>query len=149
MRRIDYIVDHCSATKPDENFGVEEFRKWHKKKGWDDVGYHFIVRLDGKLELGRPLNKQGAHVRGKNKNSIGICYVGGYNAGGFAEDTRTDAQKETLWVLHVTLKAVHPKAIIKGHRDFSPDLDGDGVISPNEYIKQCPCYDAGKEYKDA
>lgn len=131
MRYINSIVVHCSDTPKGKYFDVDDVRKWHWERGWTDVGYHFIVLLDGTIELGRMLNVKGAHVSGNNANSIGICYIGGGNG----EDTRTYEQFKSLHYLIRTLKLIFKDAKILGHRDF------DGVN------KQCPCFDVKDEYK--
>lgn len=95
----------------------------------------------------RPLEKVGAHAKGYNQNSIGVCYEGGIRDGKPA-DTRTDAQRESLTALLVALVSAFPGSKIVGHRDLSPDLNGDGIVEPNEWIKSCPCFDATKEYQD-
>ena len=95
----------------------------------------------------RPLEKIGAHAKGYNRNSIGVCYEGGIRDGAPA-DTRTDAQRESLASLLVALVCAFPEAKIIGHRDLSPDLDGDGIVEPNEWIKVCPCFDAKTEYEN-
>jgi len=136
VREIKYIVVHCSATKEGKDFGVEDFRKWHKRKGWSDVGYHFVIRLDGTIEDGRPIEKIGAGVRGYNSNSIHICYTGGVDENIKPKDTRTEAQKEALRFKLMALKQQFPHAEILGHRDF------DGVR------KACPSFDAKGEYKN-
>ena len=109
-------------------------------------GYHFVVLPDGTIETGRFLSEIGAHVSGQNSRSIGICYVGGLDANGKAADTRTPEQKEALIWLLKHLVVMFPNATIKGHRDYSPDLNGDGIIEPWEYIKECPCFNAAIEY---
>ena len=134
MRRIDYIVVHCSATKEGKDFGADDFRKWHKRKGWSDIGYHFVVRLDGTIEDGRPIEKIGAGVRGYNSNSIHVCYTGGVDENIKPKDTRTKEQKESLFYLLTDLKRRFPHAEILGHRDF------EGVR------KACPSFDAKGEY---
>lgn len=95
----------------------------------------------------RPLEKIGAHAKGYNRNSIGVCYEGGIRDGAPA-DTRTDAQRESLTALLVALVSAFPGSKIVGHRDLSPDLNGDGIIEPNEWIKSCPCFDATKDYRN-
>ena len=96
MRKIDKIIIHCSATPKHKDFSAETIRDWHVKgNGWDDIGYHYVVRLDGSLEYGRPVQVPGAHCRGENKSSIGICYIGGMDEKMKEwEDTRTQEQKE-------------------------------------------------------
>ena len=131
-RNINYIAVHCADTPKDKYFDVNDIRKWHvEERGWSDVGYHFVILLDGTIQKGRDINTAGAHVKGFNKDSIGICYIGG--GGGI--DTRTTAQKVSLVYLIGTLKRQFKNAIVKGHRDF-----------PN-VSKKCPCFDAEKEYK--
>lgn len=148
VRKIDKIVVHCSATREGAEFNISDIRAWHKRRGFADVGYHYVVRLNGDVERGRPLSVAGAHVKGYNRNSIGVCYIGGLDKQGKAKDTRTDAQKQALRALLTELKGCYPDAQILGHRDLSPDRDGDGIISPHEWIKDCPCFDAKDEYKD-
>lgn len=147
MRNIKYIVLHCTATKEDRDFTAEDVDIWHKKRGFKKIGYHYLVGLKGNIEVGRYESEQGAHVKGFNKNSIGICYVGGLDSEGKAKDTRTIEQKKSLKELLKDLRERYPHAEILGHRDFSKDLNRNGVIEPFEYMKQCPCFDARKEYK--
>lgn len=133
MRKITEIVVHCAATPAGADFDIEDIRKWHvDERGWSDVGYHYVILLDGTIQLGRNLDVVGAHVAGHNLNSIGICYIGGSNG----EDTRTDEQKESLEFLLNTLKRIFKKASILGHRDY------EGVA------KSCPSFDAKEEYKN-
>jgi len=136
MRTITKIIVHCSATPRNKDFSAEDIRDWHVKgNGWDDIGYHFVIRLDGSIEYGRMLDKSGAHVRGHNRDSIGICYIGGKSRDMLDwEDTRTEKQKESLLILIKMLKKCHKEALVKGHNEFS--------------TKPCPSFDATKEYKD-
>lgn len=137
MRHIDTLVVHCSATPEGRAVSVDTIRKWHTDKGWRDIGYHFVIGLDGTVHRGRPVSQVGAHVKGHNTGSIGICYVGGVTSDGrlAPKDTRTVAQKEALHSLLVSLCAEHPIRRILGHRDFP------GVA------KACPCFDAVPEYR--
>ena len=96
MRDIDYIVIHCAATMPSMDVPIERVRKWHLQRGWSDIGYHYYITRDGEIHKGRKLSTIGAHVRGYNKNSIGICYEGGINESGEPEDNRTPEQKKSL-----------------------------------------------------
>ncbi|WP_230770733.1 N-acetylmuramoyl-L-alanine amidase [Sphingomonas sp. Leaf4] len=147
-RAINGIVIHCSATREGQHFTAADIRAWHLAKKWADIGYHFVIGLDGTIEIGRPLAQPGAHVAGYNARTIGICYVGGCAADGKTiKDTRTPEQKAALVTLLTALKARWPKATIKGHRDYSPDTNGDGRITPGEWIKGCPSFDAAAEYK--
>lgn len=146
MRAIDLIVVHCTATKEGRDVTVDELRRWHKRQGWADVGYHYVVYRDGTVAKGRPDSVMGAHVRGYNAHSIGVCYVGGLDYAGRPKDTRTDAQKASLITILKELKSKHPQAKICGHRDLSPDCNRDGRITPDEWLKACPCFDASVEY---
>lgn len=76
IRKITKIVIHCSDSPDDKDFNVDDIRQWHKKRGWNDVGYHFVITRSGELQLGRDIEIIGAHTRGYNSNSIGICWVG-------------------------------------------------------------------------
>ena len=134
MRKIDKIIVHCSATPKGKHFSAETIKSWHLKRGFSDIGYHFIIHLDGSLEYGRMGNIQGAHCKEENKFSIGLCYIGGMNDTMEEwEDTRTNKQKESLVELLSLLKKLHTEAKIYGHRDFSTKL--------------CPSFDAKEEYK--
>ena len=138
MREIKYIVVHCSATPPSLDIGADEIRKWHtEERGWKDIGYHFVIRRDGSVEKGREIGRSGAHVRGYNANSIGVCYVGGVSESGKAEDNRTADQSRVLFATVSSLKKRWPKAEVLGHRDF-PDVR-----------KACPCFDVKQWYKDS
>jgi N-acetyl-anhydromuramyl-L-alanine amidase AmpD len=148
MRKIELIVVHCSATREGTDVTIDDIRQWHRKRGFRDVGYHFVVYRDGTVAKGRPLEQVGAHVKGYNRHSVGICYIGGLSAIGEIKDTRTDAQKVALRELLKDLKRRYPKARICGHRDLSPDRNGDGVISDFEWLKGCPSFDAEEEYAD-
>lgn len=145
-RKIAYIVIHCSATDATQDFRLADIDRWHRRRGWNGCGYHFVVDLDGTIEMGRPVAQVGAHVYGYNKNSIGICYIGGL-CQGQPDDTRTDGQRRSLDKLVRELHASFPDAKIVGHRDLSPDVNGDGIIEPWEWLKACPCFDVQQEYK--
>lgn len=148
MRTISLIIIHCSATKVSQKVTIEDIDRWHKARKWQGCGYHYVIYQDGSIHAGRPLEQKGAHVENHNAHSIGICYIGGYDKQGNAADTRTPEQKQSLLKLLTELHAQFPRAIILGHRDLSPDLNHDGKITPNEFIKQCPCLDAMVEYQD-
>lgn len=148
MRAINHIIFHCTATKEHQDFRAADIDRWHKERGWSGIGYHYVVRLDGSLEKGRPDAKIGAHVKGHNHDSLGVVYVGGLDKNGKPKDTRTPAQKRKLLELAKKLKCDHPQADLSGHRDFSPDLNGNGIIEPFEYLKECPCYDPKTEYEN-
>jgi len=142
MRPINKIVVHCSATKADRNIGEAEITQWHKEKGWSDIGYHFVIRRNGLRENGRPIEIAGAHVAGHNTGSIGICMVGGVGQDGKAECNFTSRQFQALEILLRELLSQFPKAEVLGHRDLSPDKDGDGTVEQSEWLKECPTFDA-------
>ena len=129
------IVVHCSAVKPGQTSSAEQIDGWHKAQGWKGIGYHYVVRRNGQVELGRPLWEAGAHVKNHNRHSIGVCYEGGYDAAGKAADTRTSEQRVALRGLLEELHGRFPEAVIVGHHDLDPK-------------KPCPCFDAVKEYGD-
>lgn len=122
MRNIDKIILHCAATPEGKHFTVEDIRRWHMQgNGWSDIGYHYVIYLDGSVHLGRPLEKIGAHTIGENKNSIGICYIGGVATDGKTpKDTRTSEQRAALITLVKELKVQYPNATIHGHNEFAP-----------------------------
>jgi len=144
----DLIVVHCSATKATADIGVRDITQWHIQRGFDTVGYHYVIRRNGELETGRPQNAIGAHVRGHNSNSIGICLAGGVDTSNKPENNFTPAQFATLKALLRELEKRYPQARILGHRDLSPDKNGDGKITPNEFIKACPSFDVARWLKD-
>lgn len=148
MRKINKIVIHCSATIEGQNFTVADITKWHKARGFTTIGYHYVIYLDGTIHEGRPEDQIGAHVTGQNSDSIGICYIGGLDKAGKPKDTRTDVQKVALLALIKELKEKYPDAKVLGHRDCSPDLNGNGIIEEWEWLKACPCFDAIKEYNN-
>ena len=145
MRYTDLIVIHCSATREGLDISIDTFRKWHKARGFRDIGYHFIIHPDGNVERGRPIEQVGAHARGYNKNSVGVCYIGGLDKDLNPKDTRTRKQKISLRLLVDVLQIVYGQMEIVGHRDLSVDLNGDGVISKDEWMKDCPCFDIKTE----
>ena len=135
MRTITLIVIHCSAVRPDQTSSAKDIDNWHKDRGFNGIGYHYVIRRDGTIELGRPEWQVGAHCIPHNAHSIGICYEGGYDERGESADTRTEAQKQTLRKLLEQLHERYPRAVIVGHHDLYPP-------------KPCPCFDAAKEYWD-
>lgn len=133
-RTINELIVHCTATREGNDYTVADIRRWHKQRGFSDVGYHFIVHLDGRVEQGRNIDIAGAHCVGHNSHSIGVCYVGGLDADGNPKDTRTKEQRIALKTLLVMLSIIYPGAKIYGHCDFA--------------AKACPCFDARKEYQE-
>lgn len=133
MRKVDKIIVHCSATPEDRAVTVKEIDSWHKAQGYRSIGYHYVVYLDGSIHPGRPESLAGAHCKGQNENSIGVCYVGGVAADGKTpKDTRTEAQKKALIDLLKRLKSSYPGATIHGHNEFA--------------AKACPSFNAKEEY---
>lgn len=146
MRTINLIVIHCSATRADLDFTEQQLEAYHRHRGFNGTGYHFYIRKDGDIIITRAIEKTGAHVKDHNAHSIGICYEGGLDGNGRPADTRTRWQRHSLDVLIQALKMDYPGCRVCGHRDLSPDLDGDGEVEPQEWLKQCPCFDVEKEY---
>ena len=136
MRKIDEIIIHCAATRPDQNISAADINKWHIMQGWKGIGYHFFIKLDGTIEPGRPIELVGAHCSGLNSYSIGICYAGGivrYNENTYASDTRTPEQIRSMYLLIVTLLHCYPTIErISGHNDHAKVA--------------CPCFNVEDEY---
>lgn len=146
MRKINKIVIHCSATREGQSFTVADIDGWHRARGFAKIGYHFIIDLNGNVFKGRDISEIGAHVQGHNSDSIGICYIGGLDRNGNPKDTRTPEQIKAMHALVFGLKAFLPDAKILGHRDLSPDKNGNGIIESWEWLKACPCFDTQKEF---
>ncbi len=146
-RQTQYIVVHCSATKPDSDIGFDEIDDWHRARGWAGCGYHAIIRRSGLIEFGRHFDVPGAHVQGQNYRSVGICLVGGLNSSGEPDAGSFESvQFASLIELLDMLERAYPEAMVLGHRDLSPDLNGDGVIEEWEWQKDCPCFDVRDWY---
>ena len=142
MRKISLIVIHCSATRVDRDFTAKDVDTAHRFRGFSCWGYHYYIRKSGQIEPMRDEDTVGAHARGFNAISLGVCYEGGLDTNGRASDTRTDFQKHSLRVLVMLLLQDYPGSRVVGHRDLSPDLNHNGEIEPEEWIKECPCFDA-------
>lgn len=145
-KSTEFIVVHCSATRPSQDIGADTIREWHIAKGWSDIGYAVVIRRDGRIEWGRHPDAVGAHVQGFNSRSIGVCLVGGlYEDGSEANDDFpglfTVPQGSSLTSVLEVLRRAYPAAKICGHRDLSPDANHDGKITPNEWLKSCPGFD--------
>lgn len=135
MRQIKQIIIHCSCTPAGRNIGATTIRGWHTQKGFSDIGYHYVIRLDGTIEEGRSIDQIGAHCQGHNRNSIGICYIGGTEKDcKTPKDTRTTQQREALQQLCKQLKAEYPNATIHGHSEFAN--------------KACPSFDVKQWIKE-
>lgn len=153
MNKIDSIIIHCSATFAGQDLTAKDIDLMHRARGFNQIGYNYVIRIDGTVEKGRSLTVDGAHCKTKgfsessyNKHSIGICYIGGLDANGKPTDTRTIAQKTALRELVAKLCKEYEIIEVLGHRDTSPDLDGSGEVEPKEYIKACPCFDVRSEF---
>ncbi|ANV98289.1 hypothetical protein BBW65_05520 [Helicobacter enhydrae] len=131
MRKIEKIIIHCSATPPQSDIGVREIDIWHKERGWKGCGYHYVIKRDGEIQKGRGVEEIGAHTKGFNAKSIGICLVGGVDKNGKARDTKTQKQEASLRALLGELTEEFKGAEVLGHRDLDPN-------------KECPSFDVRK-----
>lgn len=143
---VKYIVIHCSATRSNSSYSALQLDLDHRARGFRMAGYHFYVSCGGEITPMRALNERGAHVRGFNHCSIGVCYEGGLRPNGQPADTRTPLQRTALRALVSYLREKFPTAVVVGHRDLSPDSNGDGVINASDWLKACPSFDAMHEY---
>ena len=136
MRDINEIIVHCSATPEGRDIDADTIRRWHVEgRGWSDIGYHFVVLLDGTVEAGRPLERAGAHVKGRNRNSIGLCYVGGVGRDGkAAKDTMNRAQEQSMLNLITALRAVYGDVPVTGHNKYA--------------AKACPSFQVDEKWPD-
>lgn len=148
---INNLTFHCSASRPAQarTQTAADIDRMHRERGFAKIGYHYFVRYDGTIEKGRPDIQVGAHVAGHNTGNLGVCYAGGLDDNGNPKDTRTPQQKASLRLIAGQLIAKHPnlkkEGALKGHRDWSPDLDKDGKIEKHEWLKDCPCFDVATE----
>jgi len=131
MRAVHRIVLHCSATEKGHDIDAAEIRQWHLARGWSDIGYHYCIKIDGTIQLGRQVAKQGAHVSGQNSDTIGICYVGGLYKG-LPEDTMTSHQEMSFLNLVHSLRTVFGPLTVHGHNEFSN--------------KACPSFNVSEKY---
>ena len=152
MRRIDTIYIHCSATPNGKSVKPETINDWHRTRGFKrnalevrrynphlpNIGYHRIINIDGSCYTGRSLPEVGSHVAGHNATSIGICMVGGLEA--VCQYTQ-EAWNSLRVEVERLRKDIPTIKFVKGHRDASPDIDGDGVIEKFEWLKTCPGFD--------
>lgn len=151
MRAIKYIAVHCTAGNQKQT--ANDVVEYHLRsaamggRGWKSPGYHYLIEASGKVVNSHPIDKLSNGVQGYNANTINVCWIGGVHDGK-AVDNRTEAQKESLRAVIDMLHKQFPAAIIKGHRDFSPDTNHNGKVDKWERIKECPCFDAIVEYKD-
>ena len=152
MINPDKITIHASATLPLAKYGFKFINEEHRKRFGTKYrcketgaycGYMWIILPDGTIEKGRSETSIGVHVKGHNTGNIGICLVGGINKTGKAENNFTEAQWDSLreLVTDIIGRWGIKHSNIKGHRDYSPDLNKDGKITRNEWVKECPCFD--------
>lgn len=135
MRRINEIIIHCTATPEGSDVSVADIDRCHRERGFIEIGYHFVVMADGRIETGRNIEAAGAHCLGHNPNSVGVAYVGGLARDcKTPKDTRTEAQKKALRELVAKLRVQFPGATVHGHNEFAK--------------KACPCFDVRKEFSD-
>ena len=146
MRTIERIFVHCTAGSQKQT--IKDLKAEFNAKGWKHSGYHYAVLPSGRIEQMLPEEEVSNGVQGYNSTSINVAYIGGIDGNGKAVDNRTEEQKKSLVSLLKSLRERYPKAKIMGHRDISPDKNGNGIIDPWERIKECPCFDAITEYKD-
>lgn len=147
MRNIKYIAVHCTGTQ--QSATVESIRKyWKEQLKWNSPGYHYLVKPCGQIVELQTEDQPSNGVAGYNGVTVNVCYIGGLDKTGKVADTRTANQKAAMLFLLEQLKERYPKATIQGHRDFSPDRNGNRVIEKCEWIKDCPCFDAKTEYKN-
>lgn len=128
-KSTDALVVHCSATSPKMDVGAADIERWHRQRGFLAIGYHFVIRRNGKIEKGRAEDVIGAHVENHNATTIGICMVGGIDSTGAPENNFTPAQFETLHSLLKDLQTRYPNTTVLGHRDFP------------KVAKACPSFD--------
>lgn len=146
MRKIERIFVHCTAGSQKQT--IEDLKAEFKRKGWRSPGYHYVIMPDGKIENILSEENVSNGVQGYNQTAINVAYIGGIDAKGKGVDNRTEEQKKSLRTLLSNLKNKYPSAKIMGHRDISPDKNGNGIVDPWERIKECPCFNAIDEYKD-
>lgn len=136
VRDVNEIIVHCSATPEGRDHDVADIRRWHVDgRGWSDVGYHYCILLDGTIEAGRPVSRAGAHCKGKNKNTIGICYIGGCDKNMQPKDTMNHGQEKACLNLIETLRGVFGDLKVSGHNEYAPH-------------KACPSFDVNTKWPD-
>lgn len=146
MRKIERIFVHCTAGS--QKATVNDIQAEFRRKGWKNPGYHYVVTADGTINKLLDEDKVSNGVQGYNLTSANVAYTGGVDAKLKSVDNRTEAQKASLLRLLKELRTRYPKAVIMGHRDISPDKNGNGIVDPWERIKDCPCFEAKEEYKN-
>ncbi len=136
MRDINRIIIHCSATPEGRDIDAATIKDWHVNgNGWADIGYHYVIKLNGDIEVGRSIDRTGAHVKGHNKDSIGICYIGGADEDMNPKDTMLDCQEEAMRELIFSLRMVWDKQLtLHGHNEYAS--------------KACPSFKVSQKFED-
>lgn len=130
MRELNRIILHCTATPSWRDVSVDEIRRWHVEgNGWSDIGYHYVILLDGTIARGRPLDVAGAHVKGHNKDSVGVVYVGGTDVTGQPQDTLNSNQLFSLYKVVTSLRNLFGPLTLHGHNEFSDKACPSFIVS--------------------
>jgi len=130
VRELNRIILHCTATPSWREVSVDEIRRWHVEgNGWSDIGYHYVILLDGTVARGRPLDVAGAHVKGHNKDSIGVVYVGGTDVTGQPQDTLNSNQLFGLYKVVTSLRNLFGPLTLHGHNEFSDKACPSFIVS--------------------
>jgi len=132
--KTDKIIIHCTATKPSMDVGAYEIDRWHRQRGWLQIGYTLVIKRDGLIEAGRPLNVVGAHAKGHNSSSVSIALAGGVDEDNKPEENFTEAQHVSLKIALNFLKHMYPEAKVIGHNEVSN--------------KACPSFDVQQYLKE-
>ena len=155
MAQLKYLVIHCTATQEGRDVTAADIRRWHTSpvsaggRGWKQVGYTDLIRLDGTVER-LVDNNEDANVdpwevtngaKGYNGISRHIVYAGGCDKQNKPKDTRTAAQRQAMERYVKDFHRRFPGVRIIGHRDLSPDLNGNGKVDPYEWTKACPSFE--------
>lgn len=139
-RKIKWGTLHCTSA-PQNQTTQEMFNYWIKHNGWSNPGYHYEIEANGVIQQLQEIDKVANGVAGYNQNAIHISYKGGIDSKGNAVDNRTDNQKKSQLLIIKRLKQLFPNIVFLGHRDFSTDTNGNGIIDKWEWIKSCPSFD--------
>lgn len=137
MRKIKSIVLHVSDSPDDLDIGAKEIREWHIDRGWSDIGYHYVIRIDGTVEKGRDLDRPGAHAKGHNIDSIGICWVGRDKISNYAFASLTQLLLKLLDKHNLSCQN------ILGHYEINPKK-----TCPNIEMEELRNYIGDKRYEE-
>lgn len=133
MRHLNKVIIHCSATREGAHYDVDTIRKWHLERKFKDIGYHYLIYIDGTIVAGRGLDLSGAHTKGHNKDSIGICYIGGLDKNNKPKDTMNEKQELSLLELIYSIRTLFGNLTIHGHNEYSN--------------KACPSFKVSEKYQ--